>query len=73
MQRVEQFRIEPIEPRLALEPQVESARANAVGQRQRAIAIHGEQRVAEDDVGSLEPLAVSALSSSTMLPTERAR
>jgi hypothetical protein len=60
VKRVEKCRIEPIDPGLAFEAQVESARANAVRQRERAIAIHGEQGVAKDDVGSIEPLAECA-------------
>ena len=54
VQRVDQLRIEPVEPRLALEPQIQLARANFVRERHRAIALLTEQRVAEDHVRTAE-------------------
>src|SRR5204863_2310607 len=50
VQRVEQIRIQAIEPRLALEPQIEPTRKDLVGKRQRAVPIRGEQRITEDDI-----------------------
>src|ERR1700682_5736172 len=47
---VEERLIEPVQPRLALEPQAQAAGADLVTERQTPIAIHAEQRVAEDHV-----------------------
>ena len=49
--RVDERRVESIEPRLALEAQIEMPRPDLVAERQAALTIVGEQRIAEDDVG----------------------
>ena len=50
MHRLEQRVVEPIEPRLALERVAQPAAADPVAQREHALAILREQRIAKDDV-----------------------
>src|ERR1019366_275473 len=57
VQLVEQIDVEPVEPRLRLERQVEPARLNLVAERDDAVALFGEERIAEDDVRPLDLVA----------------
>ena len=57
VQLVEQIDVEPVEPRLGFERQVEPARLDLVAERDDAVALFGEERIAEDDVRPLDLIA----------------
>jgi len=57
VQAIEQLRIEPIEPRLALEPEIEAAPLDGVGDGHGPLTVLGEQRIPEDHIRTRVALA----------------
>src|SRR5262245_51402698 len=61
-QRLQQFRVESIEPSFTFEAQPQTSRPDLVAKREAAIAILGEQRITEDDVRvAFEPTEILEL------------